>query len=93
MRFFRTSSDAVYEQARLTFDAAWGFPDEATKTQTCFSPASEGFRDHQGRLLLAVHDEFCTYSVAVDLLPEMLASGAVEEIDAVTDQAAMPQYE
>lgn len=91
MRYFRASSDEVYEQARLTLDAAWGFPDEATKTRTCFTPAAEGVRDQDGRLLLAVHDEFATYSVAVDMLPQLLASGLVEEIDVATyDAAANP---
>ena len=89
MRYFRTESDEVYEQTRVTLDAAWGFPDEATKTRTCFSPASEGVRDGEGRLLLAVHDEFATYSVAVDLLPQLLASGLVEEIDAATYRAVV----
>jgi len=89
MRYFRTAVDEVYEQARVTLDAAWGFPDEPTKTRTCFSPAAEGFRDGEGRLILAIHDEFATYSVAVDLLPELLAAGLVEEIDAATYHAVV----
>jgi hypothetical protein len=89
MRYFRTASDEVYEQTRVTLDAAWGFPDAPTKTRTCFSPAAEGIRDGQGRLRLAVNDEFCTYSVAVDLLPQLLAAGMVEEIDAATYHAVV----
>jgi hypothetical protein len=38
---------------------------------------------------LAVNDEFCEYSVAVDLLPQLLASGAVDEIDAATYHAVV----
>lgn len=89
MRFFRIASDAVYEQARLTLDAAWGHPDYATNTLTCVSPAAVAPRDQQGRIVLAVKDEFCEYSVAVDLLPQLLASGAVEEIDRETYMAAV----
>ena len=89
MRHFRSASDAVYEQARLTLDAAWGHPNEATKTVTCFDPAAVAPRDAQGRIVLAVNDEFCAYPVAVDLLPQMLASGSVEEIDAATYRAAV----
>ena len=85
MRFFRTSSDAIYEQARLTLDAAWGHRPPVT----CIDPASVAPRDSLGRLVLAVHDEFCEYSVAVDLLPQLLLSGTVEEIDRDTYTAAV----
>jgi hypothetical protein len=86
MRFFR-ATEAVYEQARLTLDAAWGH----IAPTTCIDPAAVAPRDSQGRIVLAVNDEFCDYSVAVDLLPQLLASGAVQEIDAATyDAAANP---
>jgi hypothetical protein len=90
-RFFRTASDSVYEQARLTLDAAWGHPTADGKAITCIDPAAIAPRDAQGRIVLAVREEFCTYSVAVDLLPQLLASGAVEEIDEATYLAAMPK--
>lgn len=93
MRYFRTQSDAVYEQARLTLDAAWGFPSLDGRTLTCIEPAATAPRDASGRIMLAVNDEFTTYSVAVELLPQLLASGAVEEIDAATYQAATQPQE
>lgn len=86
MRFFR-ATEAVYEQARLTLDAAWGH----VAPTTCIDPAAVAPRDSQGRIVLAVNDEFCDYSVAVDLLPQLLANGAVQEISAATyDAAANP---
>jgi hypothetical protein len=85
MRYFRTTSDAVYEQARLTLDAAWGH----VAPTTCIEPAATAPRDLQGRIVLAVNDEFCAYSVAAELLPQLIASGAVEEIDAETYMAAV----
>jgi len=88
MRYFRTTSDAVYEQARQTLDAAWGLPNDRG-TVTCIDPAATAPRDLQGRIVLAVDDEFCAFTVAVDLLPQLLASGAVEEIDAATYHAAV----
>lgn len=91
MRYFRTSNDLVYEQARTSLDAAWGFPTSDGKTITCIDPAAIAPRDSLGRVVLAVNDEFCTYSVAVDLLPQLLASGAVEEIDETTYRASLPQ--
>jgi len=93
MRYFRTASDAVYEQARLTLDAAWGHPNPVTKTVTCFDPAAVAPRDTQGRILLAVNDEFCQYEAAAAMLPQLLSSGAVEEIDAATYRASLPQPE
>lgn len=78
MRYFRASEE-VYEQARLTLDQAWGLPD-GTGTQTCFVQAANAPRDAQGKLVLAVSDEFCEYSVAKDMLPQLLASGAVQEM-------------
>lgn len=88
MRFFR-AVDEVYEQARLTLDAAWGHPTADGRTTTCIQPAATAPRDSEGRIVLAVDDEFIGYTVAVDLLPQLLASGAVEEIDAATYRAAV----
>lgn len=89
MRFFR-STDAVYEQTRATLDAAWGLPNDRG-TVTCIQPAATAPRDGQGRVLLAVKDEFCTFTTAADLLPQLLASGLVEEISEAAYRAAMPQ--
>lgn len=85
MRYFRClAGDELYEQIRATLDAAWGHPNAETKTSTCFDPASVAPRDTQGRILLAVNDEFVAYPAAAEMLPQLLASGAVEEI---TEQA------
>ena len=91
MRYFRTSDDSVYEQARLALDAAWGHPTPDGLTISCIEPAATAPRDELGRIVLAVNEEFCQYSVAVDLLPQLLASGAVEEIDRATYRASLPQ--
>ena len=83
MRFFRCESgDVTYEQVRATLDAAWGLPNAETKTVTCIDPANVAPRDNVGRIVLAVADEWCDYTVVVDLLPEMLAAGSVSEITA-----------
>lgn len=91
MRYFRClGGDAVYEQVRSTLDAAWGLPNDKGSI-TCIEPAATAPRDGAGRIMLAVHDEFCGYTVAVDLLPQLLASGAVEEISEATYLASLPQ--
>lgn len=89
MRYFRATED-TYEQIRITLDSAWGLPDQATATATCLPPAEQATKDTQGRCLVAVPEAFCAFSVAVDLLPGLLASGAVEEINRDAYMAAMP---
>ena len=92
MRYFRCEAgDEAYEQARLALDAAWGHPNADTKTVTCFDPAAVAPRDSQGRILLAVNDEFVAYSAAAEMLPQLLASGAVEEITAEAYQPVLPE--
>jgi hypothetical protein len=82
MKYFRTADAALYESIRLQLDAAWGHPTPDGRTLTCFDPAAVAPRDAAGRLLLAVKDEFVTWEPAATLLPQLLASGAVVEIDA-----------
>lgn len=79
-RYFRTVDAALYEQVRLSLDAAWGHPSGGTVT--CIDPAAVAPRDAQGRILLAVKPEFTEFQAAAAMLPQLLASGAVEEIDA-----------
>ena len=89
MRYFRTNVDAVYEQVRLTLDAAWGFPSADRKTVTSIDPASVAPRDSQGQIVLAVRNEFCQYEAVAAMLPQLLASGVVEEINAAQYRAAV----
>lgn len=78
-RFFRNDTgDAFYEDVRATLDAAWGLPDAVTVT--CIDPAAVAPRDDAGRIVLCVHEAWCEYTVAVDMLPDLLSQGAVAEI-------------
>jgi hypothetical protein len=88
-RYFRTGSDEVYEQTRAALDAAWGI--EAP--QTCIEPAATAPRAADGRILLAVDEEFCGYAAAAEMLPALLAGGFVEEIDETTYWASVPKSE
>ena len=83
MRYFRATAE-VYELARQSLDQAWGH----VPPTTCIDPAARAPRDSQGNIVLAVPSEFCQFSTAVDLLPQLLAVGAVEEIDRQTFDAA-----
>ena len=89
-RYFR-ADEATYEAVRQQLDAAWGLP--ANGQQSCYAPPASGVRDAAGRMLLAVNEEFATWEPAATLLPQLLASGAVEEIDAATyrDTAFNPE--
>lgn len=89
MRFFR-SQPAVYEQVRVSLDAAWGHP-SPNGTRTCIEPEPTAPHDAQGRVLLAVRNEFCSFSAAAEMLPQLLSIGAVEEISEATYRAALPQ--
>lgn len=88
-RYFR-STDEVYEAIRLQLDFAWGHG-PGTGTVTCYEPAATAPHDDQGRVLLAVYAEFCEYEAVAAVLPELLTSGAVEEIDEATYRAQLPQ--
>ena len=90
-RYFRTADEALYEQIRIGLDAAWGHPNAGTVT--CIDPAAVAPRDAQGSVLLAVNDEFCQYEAVAAMLPQLLASGAVEEIDEATYRAAVQPQE
>lgn len=88
VRFFR-SAEAVYEAIRLQLDAAWGHPTPDGLTVTCIQPAATAPKDEQGRVYLAVYQEFCDYPAAAAMLPQLLASGAIEEIDEATYHASL----
>jgi len=85
-RFFAASA-ATYESMRNTLDAAWGLPNDKG-TATCICPAETAPRDAQGRVVLAVRQEFCGWEPAARLLPELLASGQVAEITEAEYRAA-----
>lgn len=86
-RYFRTDSDAAYEQARATLDSLWQLPTGVT----CFTPAATAPRDSQGRIVLAVDLATCEYHGVPDLLGRLIASGVVVEISESEYDAAIPR--
>jgi hypothetical protein len=88
-RYFRTADAALYESIRLGLDAAWNLPNDLG-TATCIPPAIDARRDAAGRILLAAPLAFCEYPEVAAMLPDLLASGQVEEVDLATYLAAMP---
>jgi hypothetical protein len=90
MRYFRTPSDELYEGIRLQLDAAWGHP-SPNGTITCIEPAATAPRDIEGRIVLAVHDDFATWEPAASMLPGLIQQGLVAEIDEATYRAAIDE--
>ena len=90
-RYFRTNDANLYESIRLQLDAAWGHPTPDGKTLTCIDPMASAPRDASGEVVLAVRAEWCNWEPVSTLLPQLLASGGVEEISAAAyDAAANP---
>jgi hypothetical protein len=87
MIYLRASTE-VYEAARAQMDAARGLP--AKGQLTSFPPAANAVKDGQGRCLLGLRESDLTAPGADGMLADLLASGAVEQIDEATYRAAMP---
>ena len=92
MRYFRASV-ATYEQIRAQLDEAYGYPNADTKTVTAIPAADDAAKDSAGRVLLMASDAECDFHIVAAMLPQLLASGAVEEIDEATYQAAVQPQE
>jgi len=90
MRYFR-STPAVYAAVCAQLDAAYGYPNAETKTLRALPPISELPADSQGRVYLAIAAAYCAYILPAELLPQLLASSAVEEITDADYMAALPQ--
>ena len=90
MRFFR-STPAVYADICAQLDAAYGYPNAETKTERALPLAANLPADGQGRVYLAVDAAYCDYILPGQMLPELLASGAVEEVDAAIYSALLPE--
>lgn len=89
MRYFR-STPAVYEGIRAQLDAAYGYPNAETKTLTAIQPSSQLPTDQQGRVYLVIDAAYCDYILPSAMLPELISSGAVEEITAQQYRAIFP---
>lgn len=89
MRYFR-STPAVYALICDQLDAAYGYPNAETKTERALPLTADLPGDSQGRVYLAISAAYCDYILPSEMLPELLASGAVEEIDAAAYAAVLP---
>ena len=89
MRYFR-ATPAVYADICAQLDAAYGYPNEATKTERTLPLASQLASDGQGRVYLAISADYCEYILPSEMLPQLIAAGLVEEITAAQYAAVLP---
>lgn len=88
-RYFR-SPPAVYASICAQLDAAYGYPNAETKTERALPMPDTLPTDPQGRVYLAISADYCDYILPSQMLPEMIASGAVEEVTAEQYKALLP---
>lgn len=80
-RYFR-STDEILTQVTAQLDAAYGYPNAETKTNTALPNPSECPHDSEGRVYVAVDDTYCDFILPSQMLPQLMASGLAEEVDA-----------
>jgi len=88
-RYFR-STDEVLSLVNAQLDAAYGYPNEATRTNTALPPAAECPHDSEGRVYLAVDGAYCDFILPSEMLPQLIDSGMAEEIDEATYRSILP---
>lgn len=81
----------VYTLVCSQLDAAYGYPNEGTRTERTLPMVSDLPSDASGRVYLAVDAVYCDYVLPSEMLLQLLASGAVEEIDEPTYLQELPQ--
>jgi hypothetical protein len=91
VKYFRAQDVSVYEAVRALLDSAYGYPNADTKTTTAIPKASESILDRAGRVYLLASDAECQFPAVAELLPQLLSSALVEEIDASTYLQELPQ--
>ena len=89
-RYFR-STPAVYSGICSQLDLAYGYPNAGTRTERALPLTERLPTDSDGRVYLAVDSDQCDFILPSEMLPQLLASGAVEEVDAATYVALLPK--
>jgi hypothetical protein len=71
-------------------DLAYGYPKPETRTERALPLPSE-LPSIDGLLYLAVAATYCDYNLPSEMLPQLLASGEVEEITEEVYRSALPE--
>mgnify|MGYP001548405933 FL=1 len=89
IRYFR-AMPAVYADICAQLDAAYGYPNPATKTQRTLPVVDKLPADAAGRVYLRVSAAYCEFVLPRELLPQLMAAGLVEELTAEQYAAVLP---
>ncbi len=89
-RYFRSTPE-IYDVVCGQLDSSYGYPNESTKTQRTLPQANELPSDAEGRVYLAVDAAYCDFILPSAMLPQLIGSGAVEELDESTYLQEFPQ--
>lgn len=88
MRYFR-ATPAVYASICAQLDEAYGYPNETGTLRTL--PLAETLpHDAQGRVYCNIPAYYCEYILPSEMLPQLIGSGAVEEVTAAVYEALLP---
>jgi hypothetical protein len=79
----------VYLSICQQLDAAYGYPNTATKTDRTLPLASDLPADDQGRVYLAIPAEYCECELPSRMLPQLISSSAIEEITDAEHRSAV----
>lgn len=90
MKYF-CSTPAVYVSICEQLNAAYGYPNAATKTARTLPLVDDLPSDASGNVYLAIKSAYCEFVLPSQLLPELIAAGAVAELTADQYWAVMPQ--
>jgi hypothetical protein len=90
MRYFRSMPE-VYSGICQQLDAAYGYPNDETKTARTLPPVADLPIDGVGRVYIAIESAYCEYVLPAELLPQLIASGEIEEINAEAYSAVLPK--
>lgn len=91
MRYFR-STDHVYRVVCAELDAAYGYPNAQTKTLRALPPVESMPHDSSGNVYLAILGDYCDFILPSQMIPQLLASGAAEELTKAQYELAVPAH-
>jgi len=81
---------AVYVAACAQLDAAYEYPNTATKTLRSLPLVDNLPQDDTGRVYVAIPSVYCDYDLPSVLLPQLIDAGLVEEIAEEQFAAVLP---
>ncbi|MEI8285681.1 MAG: hypothetical protein WCG15_00130 [Actinomycetes bacterium] len=71
-------------------DAAYGYPNAETKTERALPLVADLPADDQARVYLAISAAYCDFNLPAEMLPQLIASAAVEEVSEAEYRALLP---